>query len=75
MSIELVIYYIPKLLCVIKRGTASCSTFVILPDDLEKVIIQGPIQGTRKHGRSKLRWTDGIKEMTGLSLNTARRLS
>ena len=44
-------------------------------DNIEKVLIQGSIQGTRKRGRPKLRWTDGIKEMTGLSLNTAHRLS
>ena len=31
---------------------------------MEKLIIQGQIQGTQKRGRPKLRWTDGIKEMT-----------
>ena len=44
-------------------------------DNLEKVIIQGPIQETCKRGRPKLRWTDGIKEMSGLCLNTAHQLS
>ena len=44
-------------------------------DNLEKVIIQGQIQGTRKRGRPKLRWTDGIKEATGISLNAAYRSS
>ena len=44
-------------------------------DNLEKVIIQGQIQGTRKRGRPKLRWTDGIKEATGRSLNAAHQLS
>ena len=39
------------------------------------MIVQGPIQETQKRGRPKLRWSDDIKEMTRLSLNTAHILS
>jgi hypothetical protein len=44
-------------------------------DNLEKVITQGLMEGKRKRGRPRIRWTDGIKEATGLSLITAHRMS
>ena len=36
----------------------------------KKIVIQGTFQGTHGKGRSKLRWSDGLKEITGHSLNT-----
>ena len=42
-------------------------------DNLEKIIVQGCVAGSRRHCRQKLCWTDGIKEFTGLSINIAYR--
>ena len=44
-------------------------------DNIEKIIMQGCIEGSRRQGRQKLRWTDGIKQLTGLSLVAAHRLA
>ena len=41
-------------------------------DNLEKVIIQGAIEGRRKRGRPKLCWTDGINEATVVYLLSLR---
>ena len=37
-------------------------------DYLEKTIMLGKVEGSRKRGRSNLRWTHSIKEATGTSL-------
>ena len=42
-------------------------------DNLEKIITQGHVEGKRKRGRQKTRWSDGIKEITGLNVCTASR--
>ncbi|XP_071944573.1 uncharacterized protein [Antedon mediterranea] len=42
-------------------------------DNLEKIIAQGHVEGKRKRGRQKIRWTDGIREITGLDVCTASR--
>ena len=44
-------------------------------DNIEKIIMQGHVEGSRRRGRQKLRWTDGIKQSTGLSLVAAHRLA
>ena len=44
-------------------------------DNLEKIIVQGRVEGTRKRGRQKLRWADGLRDRTGLSMNTLTRLA
>jgi hypothetical protein len=44
-------------------------------DNLEKIIVQGTFEGTRKKGRPKLRWSDGLKQITGHSLNTLYRIA
>ena len=44
-------------------------------DNIEKIIGQGRMEGSRRRARPKLRWTDGIKQLTGLSLVTAHRLA
>ena len=31
-------------------------------------LLQGKVNGTRRHGRQKKRWEDNVKEWTGLSL-------
>ena len=42
-------------------------------DSLEKIIIQGKMEGRRKRGRQKTRWLDGIKNITGMDIDTAYR--
>ena len=42
-------------------------------DNLEEIIVQGHVEGKRKRGRQKLRWSDVIKEITGLDVCTASR--
>ena len=37
-------------------------------DFLEKITILRKVEGSRKRGRRKMRWTDSLKEATGLSL-------
>ena len=44
-------------------------------DNIENIIMQGRMEGSRRRGRQKLRWSDGIKQTTGLSLVTAHRLA
>ena len=44
-------------------------------DCLEKIIVQGMMEGQRRRGRQKTRWTDGIKESTGLSVTAAYRIA
>ena len=36
----------------------------------KKIIIQGTFKGIRRNRRPKLRWSDGLKKITGHSLNT-----
>ncbi|PIK43880.1 endonuclease-reverse transcriptase [Apostichopus japonicus] len=42
-------------------------------DNLEKTITQGHVEGQRKRGRPKIRWADGIKEITGMNICAAHR--
>ena len=41
--------------------------------DLQKMILQGTVQGVRRKGRQKNRWEDKISEWTGLGLGDALR--
>ena len=42
-------------------------------DCLEKTIMLGKVEGSRKRGGPYMRWTDSVKEATGLSLQTLSR--
>ena len=44
-------------------------------DCLEKVILQGKIEGSRRRGRPKARWIDRIKSLVGQSLPTTYQLA
>ena len=37
-------------------------------DSLEKTIMLGKIEGSRKRGRPNMRWIDSVKEAIGMSL-------
>ena len=38
-------------------------------DSLEKTLMMGKIEGGRRRGRQKMRWTDGITDSMDLSLS------
>ena len=38
-------------------------------DSLEKTLILGKIEGGRKRGQQKMRWLDGITDLTDMSLS------
>ena len=40
---------------------------------MEKTVMLGKIEGSRKRGRPNMRWTDSIKEATGVSLQLLSR--
>ncbi len=44
-------------------------------DNLEKVIMQGMVEGTRKRGRPRSRWIDQIKAATGHPLHVCYTLA
>ena len=43
-------------------------------DSLEKTLMLGGIGGRRRRGRQRMRWLDGITDLTAVSLNELREL-
>ena len=41
-------------------------------DSLEKTLMLGKIEGTRRRGRQRMRWLDSVLEATGVSLAKLR---
>ena len=44
------------------------------PDSFEKTLMLGKIEGRRKRGRQRMRWSDGITNSTGMGLGRLREL-
>ena len=43
-------------------------------DSLEKTLMLGKIEGRRRRGKLRMRWLDGITDLTDMSLNMLQEL-
>ena len=43
-------------------------------DSLEKTLMLGKIEGWRRRGRQRMRWLDGIADVTNMSLSRLQEL-
>ena len=57
----------------IKPRLSNFGHFMRRQDSLEKTIMLGKVEGSRKRGRPNMRWIDSIKEAIGMSLQELNR--
>ena len=43
-------------------------------DSLEKTLMLGKTEGRRRRGRQRMRWLDGITDLTGMSLSKLQEM-
>ena len=63
------------LLTTVKRRKLKWYGHVTRSSGLSKTILQGTVQGRRKRGRQRKRWTDNIKEWTGMTYAETQALA
>ena len=59
----------------LKLGLSYFGHIMRRKDFLEKTMILGKVGSSRKRGRPNMRWTDTLKEITGLSLQESSRVA
>ena len=59
-------------LTIVKRRKLQWYGHVSRPSGLAKTILQGTVEGGRRHGGQRKRWEDNIREWTGLEFNKSQ---
>ena len=60
-------------LTIVKRRKLQWYGHVSRPSGLAKTILQGTVEGGRRHGGQRKRWEDNIREWTGLDFGKSQR--
>ena len=61
------------LLTIVKRRKLKWYGHVSRSSGLAKTILQGTMNGERRHGRQRKRWEDNVREWTGLEFANSKR--
>ena len=62
-------YSLEGLKLVLKRKLQYFGHLMRRTDSMEKTLMLGKIEGTRKMGQQRMRWSDGITDLMDMSLN------